>query len=394
MEDKNTKKPDVFGGFQALTGSLLGGVPGDNSDANVLEADSLDDILDETAQTDEDLELEDNEPVVSKKKKKVVEPVVDDDEDEDENEDVADIIKVNKKPAVSKEDESEELTEFEPDITKFFQEKLGGELGWEFEEDEKFDSVKDLVDYMKGVVEEASKPAYASEEIEKLNAFVTNGGKLEDYYTKIKPGGINVDSLDVTKDTDAKLAIRERARLQGLSEERISRAISRYEDNGSLEEEAEESVEFLKEYKESSAKKLLEDTEKSAKEAKIQQQKFVSTVENNIKSLDTIRGIKISDKDRKDLMDYIFKPDSEGLTKYQRDYMSDVKNLIESAYFTKQGDKLISQAKKTATSDAYKDLHQKLKASKGKRHAGAGSQGTSGSSDSLTNLLGKTLLKQ
>ena len=76
------------------------------------------------------------------------------------------------------------------------------------------------------------------------------------------------------------------------------------------------------------------------------------------------------------------------------DYMSDVKNLIESAYFTKQGDKLISAAKKTATSDAYKDLHQKLKASKGKRHAGGGSQNQSESSDSLTSLLGKTLLKQ
>jgi hypothetical protein len=93
-------------------------------------------------------------------------------------------------------------------------------------------------------------------------------------------------------------------------------------------------------------------------------------------------------------MDYIFKPDSEGLTKYQRDYMSDVKNLIESAYFTKQGDKLISSAKKTGTSDAYKDLHQKLKANKGKRHAGASSQESGDSSDSLTNLLGKHLIRK
>ena len=388
MED-TIKKPDVFGGFQALTGSLLGGMP-DSTEGNIQDVDSLDDILKDidTVVDDDDNDIE---PVKDKKKPVVKdEPINDDNDDDDTIDDVDDIIKGTEKPVVSNPDE---LTEFEPDITKFFQDKLAGELGWDFEEDEKFDSVKDLVDYMKGVVEEASKPNYANDEIEKLNAFVLNGGKLEDYYTKSQPGGLDVDNLDATKESDAKLAIRERARIQGYSEDRIKRAIARYEDSGTLEDEGEESVEFLKEYKETSKKKLLEETEKNAILAKNQQQKFVSSVQDNIKGLDTIRGITISNKDKADLMDYIFKPDSEGLTKYQRDYMSDVKNLIESAYFTKQGDKLISAAKKTATSDAYKDLHQKLKASKGKRHTGGGSQGTGGSADSLTNLLGKHLLK-
>lgn len=386
MED-TIKKPDVFGGFQALTGSLLGGMP-DSTDENIHDADSLDDILKDIDTVDD--EDDDENIPVKDKKKPIVKDEPTDDDDETDDEDVEDIIKGNDKPVVS---DQNELTEFEPDITKFFQDKLAGELGWDFEEDEKFDTVKELVEYMKDVVENASKPNYANDEIEKLNDFVLNGGKLEDYYTKSQPGGIDVDSLDPAKESDAKMAIRERARIQGYSEDRIKRAIARYEDSGTLEDEGEESVEFLKEYKETSKKKLLEDTEKNALAAKNQQQKFVSTVQENIKSLDAIRGIPISNKDRADLMDYIFKPDSEGLTKYQRDYMSDVKNLIESAYFTKQGDKLISAAKKTATSDAYKDLHQKLKASKGKRHSGGGNQGTGGSADSLTNLLGKHLLK-
>lgn len=385
MDDK-LNKPDVFGGFQALTGSLLGDFPGEKTDENVTEVDNLEDILKETDETDEDLE---DDKSKTPKKKDVKEKPIDNDDETDE-EDVEDIIKGNDKPVVH---EPDELTEFEPDITKFFQDKLAGELGWDFEDDEKFDSVKDLVDYMKGVVDEASKPNYANDEIEKLNSFVLNGGKLEDYYSKSQPGGLDVDSLDITKETDAKMAIRERARIQGYNEDRIKRAITRYEDSGTLEDEGEESVEFLKEYKETSKKRLLEDTEKTAVATKNQQQKFVSTVQDNIKGLDTIRGITISNKDKTDLMDYIFKPDSEGLTKYQRDYMSDVKNLIESAYFTKQGDKLISAAKKTATSDAYKDLHQKLKANKGKRHSGGGNQGIDESADSLTNLLGKHLLK-
>jgi len=372
------KKPDVFGGFQALTGSLLGDFPGDTLDENVIDADNLADILkDPLVDSDDSI------------KDPIIDPLLKDDVDLDDLDDKSE-------PDDKKDDKTEPdaLTEFEPDIAKFFQEKLANEMGWEFDDDEKFDSVKELVDYMKDVVETASKPAYANEELEKLNEFVLNGGKLEDYYKGSAPGGLNVDLLDATKESDAKLAIQERARIQGYKEDRIKRAIQRYEDSGTLEDEGEEAVEFLKEYKETTKEKLLEDTKNNAIAAKNQQQKFISTVQDNIKGLDAIRGIKISDKDKMDLMDYIFKPDNEGVTKYQRDYMSDVKNLIESAYFTKQGDKLISAAKKTATSDAYKDLHQKLKASKGKRHSGGGNQGTSGSTDSLTNLLGKTLLKQ
>jgi hypothetical protein len=391
MKEKELNKPDIFGGFQALTGSLLGDVPGEKTDDNVLEVDNLEDILKETEETDEELDDE-------KRTKKVPKEIEESDEESDSTGDIEDDdedsgSKSTTGKSIEETPEESELTEFEPDITKFFQEKLAGELGWEFEDDEKFESVKDLVDYMKGVVEEASKPNYANEEIEKLNAYVLNGGKLENYYQKSTPGGFDPDSLDASKESDAKIAIRERARLQGYSEERIKKALSRYEDSGTLEDEGEEAVEFLKEYKETSKQKLLEDTENNAKLAKQQQQKFVSTVETNIKGLDTIRGITISNKDKADLMDYIFKPDSEGLTKYQHDYMSDVKNLIESAYFTKQGDKLISAAKKTATSDAYKDLHQKLKISKGKRHSGGGNQGSNEDSDSLTNLLGKHLLK-
>ena len=395
MDDK-LKKPNIFGGFQALTSSLLPDIPGDKplDDDDIPVLDDIKNIL------DNDEPVDDNEPEPVDKPKKVVKKKLDDEPvdndepaDDDEPIDINDIIKDNKK--VSKAgDEPSDLTEFEPDITNFFQDKLSEELGWEFEEGEKFKSVKELVDFMKTVVDESSKPVYANEEIEKLNKFVTDGGKLEDYYKKAQPGGIDVGLLDATKDSDAKIAVREKLRLQGYNDEKIKKALSRYEDNGVLIEEGEDAVEFLKEYKTTSQKKLLEDTENSAVESRKQQQKFYSAVETNIKGLDTIRGIKISDRDKKDLLDYIFKPDSEGLTKYQREYMSDVKNLIESAYFTKQGDQLISSAKKAATSDAYKDLHQKLKANKGKRHSGGITQGGSDSSDSLTNLLGKTLLKQ
>jgi stalled ribosome rescue protein Dom34 len=235
---------------------------------------------------------------------------------------------------------------------------------------------------------------YASPEIERLNAFVTDGGRLEDYYNTVKPGGIDPEVLDTTSDADLKVAIKEKLLLQGYKDDRIKKMISRYEDSDILQDEGEDAVEFLKDYKISEKERLLENTRKQAEQVKNQQQKFYSSVESNIKDLESIRGIKVSGRDKQDLLDYIFKPDSTGVTKYQRDYMSDVKNLIESAYFTKQGDKLINTAKQVGTSDAYKDLHQKLKANKGKRSSGAASQDDSDSSESLTNLLGKHLLRK
>ena len=388
-------KPDIFGGFQALSDSLVGsGIPKNEEDiADVKEVDDIKDIIGNQDEEEEEIE----EEVKPKKKPKVEVEEEEESEDESEEEEESDVDEIIKKNKTKDESVSEEsdLAEFEPDIAKFFQDKLGEELGWEFDEEEKFKSVKELVDYMKGVVEESSRPIYANEEIEKLNEFVTNGGKLEDYYKVLKPGGIDVDTLDINSDADLKLAIREKLILQGNKEDRIKKIISRYEDNDILHEEGEDAVEFLKDYKTQNSQRLLEDARNKAEQVKLQQQKFYSTVESNIKSLENIRGIKISSKDKQDLLDYIFKPDSEGITKYQRDYMTDVRNLIESAYFTKQGDKLISTAKKTGTSDAYKDLHQKLKANKGKRHSGgAGGQGDSDSSDSLTNLLGRHLMKK
>jgi len=44
------------------------------------------------------------------------------------------------------------------------------------------------------------------------------------------------------------------------------------------------------------------------------------------------------------LLEYIFKPTSDGMTKFQKDWSKSVKNLIESAYFTMKGDTFVKAA--------------------------------------------------
>ena len=60
---------------------------------------------------------------------------------------------------------------------------MSEKLGWDdVEDEEKPKTAEDLVEYFKEVIEDNSKPDYASEEVEKLDAFVRNGGNLKDYF--------------------------------------------------------------------------------------------------------------------------------------------------------------------------------------------------------------------
>ena len=207
---------------------------------------------------------------------------------------------------------------------------------------------------------------------------------------------MDLENLDLTSENVQKNVIRELlTTVNGYKEERVKRTLTRFEDGGILEEQAEDAVELLKEYKEDKQQKLLDGQENYDKEVKLQQQNFYSDVEDSIKDLKEVRGIKISNKDKKELLDYIFKPESDGRTKYQKEYASNVQHLIESAFFTKDKDKntLVIKAKQSAKSEAYKELHQKIKASKGKRQKSSGGQNEGEVSDTLSKL-GHSLIRK
>jgi hypothetical protein len=123
-----------------------------------------------------------------------------------------------------------------------------------------------------------------------------------------------------------------------------------------------------------------------------QQHLFVDNVKTTIKEMDSIAGIKLSDKQKSETLDYIFKPTADGMTGFQKDYQTDVKNLIISAFFTKNKDTLIKKVKEKATTDAYKEIQDKLKAKRQKRNK------NSASDEELSSfglgILGSSLLKK
>ena len=294
-----------------------------------------------------------------KEEKGTEEPVVEDPTEEPAKDDKAVDTKEKEDSAVDTPTEGEELDNEGIQVTAFF-DAVAEEMGLEVEEGEdKPSTVEELCEYFREMIEENSTPEYASEEIAQLDEFVRNGGKLEDYF-KAAPA-IDYETFDTTIEENQKRIVRELLAAKGFNEKQIARKIEKYEDAGILEDEAEDALEAMKDIAEERKEQLLAQQKKENEQRVERQQRFVDDVVTNIKSLKDIRGIAIPEKDKKALLNYIFKADADGLTQYQKDYSKSVKNLIESAYFTMKGDTLLDTAKKIGTSSAIKTLKQSLK---------------------------------
>lgn len=362
-------KKMTLGGFEAVLDSFIpnpdGSFRNSNVDENVnVNADEFESLDDEELE-----DIKNNNIEVKNKKEKPVEEQ-DTEEEEIEEEDIED--KSKRKPGRPRKEETiEEETEEEEEVednneenvvTNFF-DAVAEKLNWEFEEGEdKPKNVDELINYFQNVIEENSKPAYSSEEVEALDNFVKQGGDLKKYLTI--DAELDLDDIDIEDETNQKLVVKQLLKEKGFSTKKIDKLVSRYEEAGLLEDEAQDALEDLKEIKEERKKQLLEDQKKAYREQLQRQQQFYDNVVSEIKGLKNIRGITVPEKDKKVLMDYILKPDTDGKTKYQKDYAKGgVKNLIESAYFTMNADKLIEAAKREGNNSAIDKFRRSLKSS-------------------------------
>lgn len=349
-------KKMTLGGFEAVLDSFIpnpdGGFRNSNIDENVnVNADEFESLDDE--------ELEDikkNNIEVKNNKENLVE------EDTEEEEIEEETIEEETEEEETEEEEEVEDNNEENVVTNFF-DAMAEKLNWEFEEgEEKPKSVDELINYFQNVIEENSKPEYSSEEVEALDNFVKQGGDLKKYLTI--DADLDLDDIDIEDEANQKLVVKQLLKEKGFSTNKIDKLVSRYEEAGLLEDEAQDALEDLKEIKEEKKKQLLEDQKKAYQIQLQRQQQFYDNVVSEIKGLKNIRGITVPEKDKKVLMDYILKPDTDGKTKYQKDYAKGgVKNLIESAYFTMNADKLIEAAKREGNNSAIDKFRRSLKSS-------------------------------
>lgn len=244
-------------------------------------------------------------------------------------------------------------------------------FGWDLNEIKEEDrplTAEDLTNYLRDVVDQNSIPEYADERIQALDEYVKKGGRFEDFY-QAQQQQINYENLNLEDENNQRTVIRDLLRASGYTEDQINSKIDRYESADMLEEEAEDALSRLKVIKQQETEMLQRQQEAARREQEEQARAFYNTVSKEISELTNIRGINIPKEDRKQLFEYIFKPDANGVTQYQKDFNKNLsRNLIESAYFTMKADSFVTEAKKTGETTAAQKLRQMLR-HKSKNHS-------------------------
>lgn len=352
------KHNNILGGFETVIDSFI---------PKTEQEQEMQQLID----NEDDLEFDKNniedDPIVEKMKKDgKIENKKDDDpieepEKKDNDKEEKTTVKVDKNDKKEEDAIIDNQDDLEPQLITNFFDAIAERLNWsDVEDEDKPKDVDSLIDYFQKVIEEDSKPTYASEEMENLDNFVKQGGELSKYLQIEQE--FDLDNIDLEDENNQKSIVKLLLREKGFNEKQIDKKIQKYEDAGLLEDEAEDALEDLKEIKEQKKEQLLAEQKRTFEEYKQRQQDFYNSVTNEIKDLKNIRGIAIPEKDKKVLIDYILKPDSDGKTKYQKDYAKDsIKNLIESAYFTMNADKLIEAAKREGSNTAINKFKNSLK---------------------------------
>lgn len=353
---------NTLNGFEVFEEFMPGSVVNNNTSIN--DSDIIDGASEEL--TEEELEAltkkgkgssnDDKDAKQDKKEDKDNKQDPDDDSSKDDKDNKND--KVDDDTVIDTDNQIDDDTE-DNAVATFF-EALSDKMGWELDEDEEIPQTpEELVEYFQEVIEENSVPQYASEEVEALDKFVKNGGNLKDYFQI--DGELDLEDFEIEdNEVNQKLVIKEFLKEKGFSSKQIDKKLTKYEDAGLLEDEATDALEALRDIREQKKQQLLEQQEKSANELKKRQQEYFNSVVTEIKGMDNIRGIKIPQKDKQALLEYIFKPTADGKTQYQKDYSKSVKNLLESAYFTMKGDTLLKAAKSEGSTAAINKFKNSL----------------------------------
>lgn len=340
------------------------------------------DILSQDLRRLEELTPEEEAVIASQSKVKPEEEpeLVEEDEEvipeETVEDDVEESTEVDDDVDETKVSTTENLEEYEADIAKYVTDKLEAKLGINLGS---FEKIEDIVDELDRMVDESKQGLFANEEIEQLNDFVKNGGDLKKFYGEMYSSEVDLDHIDMESISDQRKVVKENLKNRGYSDKEIDRKIKRYEDSGVLQEEAEDSIDPIKEYREARKKELLVTQQKQAEDIRKRNEKLVTDVQSVIKEMKDVRGISISEKEKKDLFNYILVPDSDGRTKFQKDTMGNAKNIVEAAFFAMKGDALIERAQSKGATNTAKTLKDKL-SQKGNRVKKTGTR-DSGSQD-------------
>jgi hypothetical protein len=282
------------------------------------------------------------------------------------------VAKAKRKEAEAKEEEIDVQEETVQSFFDVISEKLGlPDFGEEFEKPK---SIEDLTDFFDAYIEENSKPDYSSDMVKRLDDYIKNGGDFESFY-KIQKEVISYDSMDLEDESNQKQVVSDYLELSGYDANQIAKKVKKYEETGILKDEAEDALESVKKIKEKETKVLEAQQAANKKEAARQEKAMFDSVLATIKDVKEIAGVPVKEADKKGLVDYMFRIQPNGRTKWQEEYGKDLLNVVQSAFFSMKGSSVISSAKKTGETDAVSRFKKAMASTKVNGTKGAAKTG-------------------
>lgn len=188
---------------------------------------------------------------------------------------------------------------------------------------------------MKHVMDINSTPKYAHPESERFDQYIRQGGDPYNYIrsaSQASYGDINVESRQ-----GQVYAVAELLKLQGSTPEMINRRIESFEKAGTLQAEAQDAAGILKSYQEQQRTMLMQQQQQQQQNAIMQEREMQGYMAQALQETNEMLGIPLTTKAKRELWDYMFRPDQNGYTQFMIDYSADPRNIIAAAMMCRYG---------------------------------------------------------
>lgn len=147
------------------------------------------------------------------------------------------------------------------------------------------------------------------------------GGDLREYFSRFVEK--DYSSMEVTGEKanpeTQKNVIRDFYRGINWNDKAIDEAIADFEKSGLLEKQAKQAKESLVQRTEAEKQQHQQELERRQQEQEQARQEYVDSVHTSVKGLSNVMGNIVTDEDRKNLREYMLRPDQDGYTPFQKD---------------------------------------------------------------------------
>lgn len=257
--------------------------------------DNVEDSEDDDSEDTEDDESTDDKEAKSKEGSDDDQEDDEDSDDDDENEgdELPPLInEVRNLLGIDIDDEFEDTTEGLVELTKKAASKMA-----DTQLDELFEALPDVEQYLK----------YRLQGGDSAQFFSTFYGNVDYETTEVKEDDVNLQEH----------LVRQAMELKGFETDDIKKSVEEFKNTGILHSQAQMARKGLAKYQQREQTRLLEEQERTAAEAQQQTQKFWDEVSTTIQESRELHGIPISEKDKKELLNYVARPGKNGLSEFQ-----------------------------------------------------------------------------